>query len=101
MIAVLLAASSVTPDRLDVAGSGRADPDARPGRRDDEGTDPIERLGVAYGLSPRRQISKPLAGPDSCDAWCRVGDVPQPSERRGLGGIYGRPREGLLSRKSC
>src|ERR1700733_7173161 len=61
-VAVLLAPALVAAGRLDVAARIGADPDVRPGRRDDQPGDAIEGLGVAHRLAGRVAVSE-LAAP--------------------------------------
>src|SRR6185437_11926347 len=53
---------------LDVAERIRRDPDVRPGRRDPQRPDPVQRGGVRY-LRPRRvEIAEAALAPDPADA---------------------------------
>ena len=51
VVAVLLAASGIAPGRLHVAAGVGRDPHVRPGRRDGERGDPLERLAVVQLLA--------------------------------------------------
>src|SRR5215472_5071396 len=84
VIAALLAAARVATCCLKGTVRNRADPDASPGRRNDEGADAAQRVFVVDGCATRRRIAKALATAHAADARLRIRDVAQPSRLRRL-----------------
>ena len=78
MVAVLLASSLVSPGCLDVAVRHGADPDVRPGGRDDERPDPGEHVGITDGLALAVQVAERLAPGLAGQARLMVADVAEP-----------------------
>jgi hypothetical protein len=83
VVAVLLAPTLVVTGRLEVAVRVRADPHARPGRRQDQRRDALEGLAVAHRPPVRVAIGEALPARDARDAGCRVVDVAEPGGRGG------------------
>jgi hypothetical protein len=77
MIPILLASPQIAPCGLDMAVRRRADPDIRPGGRNDETAQPRQPGLVGDALAARIAIRKSLAGLVARDAGFAVGDVKQ------------------------
>src|SRR4029453_18693087 len=105
VVEVLAAAGGVGPDRLEVPGGDGADPDVLPGRRDGEGPDPGQDLGVGDRLPGRLLVAEGPPPPPPPDARARAVDPPDPGHaaptgcwsRRGgrrWGAVPARPGSG-------
>ena len=88
MVAVLLAAALVAPGRLQVAVGVSADPDVRPGRRNRQHADAVERCGIAHRAAVDLLVAEALAAPPTPDARFGVADIGQGR----LPGIFGSLR---------
>src|ERR1700730_5352217 len=90
MISILLAAPGIATDRLDVTRGSRANPHARPGRRDGERSDSRERLRITQKLAIGCQVTKAAPAPCARDAGHGVADIAQSSDGSRLHRIRGR-----------
>src|SRR5262249_42147845 len=82
VIAVLLPPARIEPRRLDVTARVRADPDARPGGRDPERLDPLERRRVADRATLDVLVGEVLRRlPEAGEAGPVVVDVAKPALR--------------------
>jgi hypothetical protein len=82
VITVLLPTPGVAAGSLDVAAWVWVDPDVRPRRRDDQGADALEFLGVANDGAVRVDVTPALANAAASDAGAVVGGVTQTSRTR-------------------
>src|SRR5690606_30094895 len=77
VVTVLLAAARVAAGRLQVPARRPADPDIRPGRRDRQAADALERRGVAHRLSVASDVAEAATCAPPPDAGRGISDVPQ------------------------
>jgi hypothetical protein len=82
MIAILLAAARVASNSLNMAVIEGTDPNVGPRRRDHQGSDSLERMLVADGLSVGTDVIEAFAAALSGDSRTLACDVPKMS---GLG----------------
>ena len=82
VILVLLAPFGVAAGRLDVPVRRRADPDVRPGRRNDKGAYAVQRIGIRDPPAPRIQIDEAPARSSAPDRRTVIGHVAQAGRGR-------------------
>src|SRR5205823_649950 len=104
VIAILLAAPSITPGRLEMAARVGADPDVGPRRRDGQAFDSPDRLRVTDRASVARAVGEALSGPLATEPRAQIRDIAEARRSRRLDrveqlrGIHrGRRLPGLLN----
>ncbi len=78
VVAVLLAPARVAAGGLDVPAPDRADPDVGPCRRNGQGLEPRDALGIGDALLIGPEVGEPLAGAAPPYAGAVIGDVAEP-----------------------
>src|SRR5207247_355242 len=84
VIAILLAPSSITPGRLEMAPRVGADPDVGPRRRNGQAFDSPDRLRVTDGAAFAREVGEALSGALAMEPRAQVRDVAEARRSRRL-----------------